>query len=316
MVSAVLLAAYAVVAGTLGAGWLRNSRWPELAPRLAVAAWQAVAASVVLAVAAAGLALAMSFSHVSADLARLLHLCVENLRHGYASPGGTATAVAGLALFTALLVRTGWCALRASSSDRRERSARLAVLDLLGRSDLVPGALVIDHSAPYAFCVGGRRHRVVVTTGLLATLESAEVEAVLAHEDAHLRQHHHVALVVCRALFSTLSPVFPAFRTAMSRVRLYVELCADDSARRHVGARPLERALTTLACQPAPAGALAASATEVEARLSRLALGQGGLGRARSLLAGAGIGVAILVPLALAAGPALAIAWEGICRLA
>lgn len=315
MISALLLATYAVAAGTRGAGWLRDSRWPEYAPRLAIAAWQALAASVLLALSAAGLALAMSFPHVSRDLARLFNLCTENLRHGYASPGGTLTALLGVALTLTLVTRAIWCGARTAASDRREQTARVAVLDLVGRTDILPGAVVIDHEAPYAFCVGGRRHRVVVTSALLATLSSDELEAVLAHEDAHLRQGHHMALVACRAIFGALSPIFPAFRRAMSLVRLYAELSADDSARRRVGARSLRGALTTLACLPAPAGGLAASASDVETRLLRLARDHRQLSRSGSTLAALGIGCAIVIPLALAAAPALALAWEGVCLL-
>lgn len=315
MISALLLITYAVTAGTLGAGWLRDSRWPGYAPQLAISAWQALAASVLLSLSAAGLALAMSFRHVSADLARLFSLCAENLRHGYASPGGTLTALLGIALTLALLARALWFGARTAASDRRERKARVAVLDLVGRTGIVQGAVVIDHAAPYAFCVGGRQHRVAVTSGLLAALSRCELDAVMAHEHAHLHQRHHVALVTCRAIFGALSPIFPAFRRAMPQVRLYAELCADDAARHHVGDRALRDALTRLSCLPAPAGALAASANDVETRILRLADQRRQLTRRASALAGLGIGGAIVVPLALAAAPALALAWEGVCLI-
>ncbi len=316
MISALLLLAYAVVAGTWGASWLRDARWPAAAPRLAIAAWQALAISVLLAVGAAGLALAVNFSHVSSDLAVLFDLCADSLQHGYASPGGNATALLGIALFLAVVSRTLWCASHAVYVDVRDRRARVAILDMVGSRDVVPGALVIDHATPYAFCVGGRRHRVVVTSGLLGTLSNDELRAVLAHEAAHLRQRHHVAILICRALFGSLAPFLPAFRSAMPLVRLYAELSADDCARTRVGARPLRAALTTLACGPAPAGTLAASAHDVEARLVRLSGGRRRLGLLGSALASIGIGTAILVPLTLAAGPLVAMAWEGLCVIA
>lgn len=315
MISAILLVTYALTAGTLAAGWLRDARWTGRAPRLAIAAWQALATSVLLSLAAGGLALAISFPHVSADLAGLFNLCAENLRHGYASPGGTLTALGGLTLFLALLARSVWCAVRTITADRRERTARVAALDLVGRSDVLPGALVVDHDAPYAFCIGGRRHRIVVTSGLLATLDQAELDAVIAHEHAHLRQRHHLAIAACRMLFSTLAPFFPAFRRAMPQVRLYAELSADDSARHHVDAGALRNALLRLACLPAPSATLAASALDVETRLLRLETPSRRLGRGSLAFGTLGIGAAIVVPLLLAAGPALAMAWEGICLL-
>lgn len=315
MISVSLLATYAVVAGTLGAGWLRAARWPSRAPRMAVAAWQALAMSVLLSLAAAGLALAISFPHVSADLGDIINLCAETLRHSYASPGGTLTALVGVSLSLTLLARAAWCAVQASVSDRRERAARVAAFDLVGRRDVVPGALVVEHEAPYAFCIGGRHHRIVITSGLLATLRPGELDAVLAHEDAHLRQRHHVALGACRALFGALAPVFPTFRTTMPLVRLYAELCADDGARRRVGPGPLRDALARLACLPAPAGTLAASAQDVEARLTRLTQRPRGLPAGVSAVAGVAVAAAVVVPLALAAAPVVAIAWEGICRI-
>lgn len=315
MISAALLVAYGITAGTLGGSWLLNARWPQLAPRLAIAAWQTLAASVLLSLGAAGLALAISLPHVRADLARLLNLCAENLGHGYAAPGGIAVATLGLALVLALIVRTTWYAVHVGRSERREQAARVAVLDLVGRTDIFPGAVVIEHDAPYAFCIGGRRHRVVVTTALLTTLSPRQLDAVLAHEAAHLRQRHHLALVICRSLFGTLAPLLPAFRRALPQVRLYAELSADDRARRDVGDRPLREALATLACLPAPAGALAATAHDVEARLLRLTGRHRRLSRTGSAVTGIAIGAALLVPLGLAAAPTLAMAWEGICLI-
>ena len=315
MVSALFLATYAVVAGTLGAKWLRDAAWPSLAPRMAVAAWQALAMSVLLSLAAAGLTLAISFPHVSADLGEIINLCAERLRHSYSSPGGTVTALCGVTLSLMLFARAAWCAVQASVSDRRERAGRVAVFDLIGRQDVVPNVLVVEHEAPYACCIGGRHRRIVITSGLLATLRPAELHAVLAHEQAHLRQRHHTALMACRALFGALAPMFPAFRTTMPLVRLYAEMCADDGARRRVGPGPLRDALARLACLPAPAGTLAASAQDVEARLSRLTDRPRGLRVAPSAVAGVAVAAAAIVPLALAAAPAVAIAWEGICRI-
>lgn len=315
MIDALLLLGYAVVAGTGGALWLRVARWPLVAPRLAIAAWQALAFSVLLALGASGLALAVSLPHVSGDLAQLLHMCVEGLRHGYASPGGALTAALGVTLSLALALRSVWCFFHIALGDYRERRTRIAMLDLLGRTDVLPDVLVIDHPSPYAFCVGGRRRRVVVTGGLLNALEPLEVEAVLAHERAHLQQRHHIALLLCRTLFQTLAPIFPAFRSAMPQIRLIAELCADDAARKRVGATALRTALATLACSPAPAGALAATALAVETRLRRLSTGHRPLGILAYAGTGLGIGAAVVIPLALACAPLIALAWKSICLI-
>ena len=315
MISAVLLVAFGVTAGSWGAAALAQARWTARAPRLAIAAWQALASSVLLSIAAAGAALAVGFQHVRGDLAQLLNLCAENLKHGYASPGGTLLATLGVVSSGILVARTGWCAFSTWRQDAGERRARVAMLDIVGRSDIVPDALVLDHQVPYAFCIGGRRRRVVVTSALLESLDQRELEAVLAHEAAHLRQRHHLALTICRTTFGTLAPVFPAFRTAMPLVRLLAELSADDSARRRIGAEPLQSALLRLARVSAPSGTLAASANHVETRLIRLGHHNTGLPRHRALLTGMIIAGVVAVPLALAAAPALAMAWEGMCLI-
>ncbi len=315
MTSAVLLLTYAVAAGTLGAGWLRDARWTHLTPRLAIAAWQALAASILLALAAAGLAMTVTLPHVRTDLALLVDLCAENVVAGYASPGGAAAALIGITAFLALAARTAWCVARTIILEHRERATRITLLDLVARRDVLSEALVVEHAAPYAFCIGGRRHRVVVTTGLLQALTPAEIEAVLAHEAAHLRQRHHLALLGCRVLFATLTPLFPTFGRATPDVRLFAELCADDSARSRVNVSHLRSALATLACTPAPAGTLAASGSDVAARLRRLDQAPRRLGLGARTFAVVGIGTAVLIPLTLAAAPVLTMVWEGICLL-
>jgi hypothetical protein len=101
----------------------------------------------------------------------------------------------------------------------------------------------------------------------------------------------------------------------MSQVRTYAELCADDCARSQVDARSLRNALLRLVCLPAPAATLAASAHDVETRLLRLDGNETRLGLPSAVLGAIGIAAAVLVPLLLAAGPALAMAWEGLCLL-
>lgn len=315
MISALLLVAFAITAGTWGAAALSQARWTARAPRLAIAAWQALASSVLLSFAAAGAALAMGFQHVRGDLAQVFDVCADSLKHGYASPGGTVVATLGLAGLSVLVTRTAWCALSIWHQDATQRRARVDTVDLIGHAGIVPGVLVLDHHAPYAFCIGGRRHRVVVTSALVDSLDQRELAAVLAHEAAHLRQRHHVALMVCRTVFGTLAPFFPAFRSALPSVRLLAELSADDFARRSVGVAPLRSALLHLARMPAPPGALAASSGDVRTRLVRLGDQQAGLPRHRAVITGLTIAGLVLVPLALAAAPVLAMAWEGICRI-
>ena len=66
------------------------------------------------------------------------------------------------------------------------------------QADLKPPSVAISHNkAPNAAAVKGPRNRtIVVTTGLLETLDQAELEAVLAHEIAHLKNRDATIMTV------------------------------------------------------------------------------------------------------------------------
>jgi hypothetical protein len=94
---------------------------------------------------------------------------------------------------------------------------------------------------------------------------------VLAHEHAHARERHHLAL----APFHALRRALPCRATAraVARVELLLEMCADDRAARRHGAAALVGALrrfTDLGTSPAPPGALAAADQATLLRIQRL----------------------------------------------
>lgn len=106
-----------------------------------------------------------------------------------------------------------------------------------------PGTRVLDHAAPVAYCLPGAvRSITVLSAGLLALLDADELRAVIAHERAHLRQQHHVVLLVFKSWHSAL-PWFPIANRAENAVALLVEMLADDQARRIVDDRTLARAI-------------------------------------------------------------------------
>tara|TARA_Y100000815_G_scaffold72883_1_gene61696 strand:- start:11066 stop:11914 length:849 start_codon:yes stop_codon:yes gene_type:complete len=278
-------------------------------------AWQALASSVVLSLAAAGLALTMSLPHVNADLAQFLDLCVTTLQHHYASPGGFWSATAGMIVFLAVTGRAMSMTVSAALSDRRDREKRAATFSLIGEPDATTGAWVVPCPLPYAFCIGGRHRRIVLTSGLFDVLNSDQIRAVLAHERAHLRQRHHTALALSRALYRTLLPLFPRFRHAMDHANLLMELSADDSARRAVGSTPLLEALRKLSTGTAMPGTLAANGADVELRMARLAGQSRRMPFSAMALAVALSIVAVAIPFALAAAPVMTIASEGLCQV-
>ena len=315
MIDAALLLAYAVTVGTLGAARLEQASWPASSPRLGMFAWQALASSVLLSLAAAGLALTMSLPHVNADLAQFLDLCASTLQHHYASPGGFWSAAAGALIFLAVTGRAMTMTVSATLTARRDHEKRAATFNLIGEPDSTTGALVVPCAVPYAFCIGGRHRRIVLTSGLFDVLDANQLRAVLAHERAHIRQRHHTALTISKALFRTLLPLLPHFRQAMDHANLLMELSADDSARRTVGSTPLLQALKKLSTGTSMPGTLAANGADIEIRMARLELRSQPMPVTAMVSAAALSIAAVAIPFAFAAAPVLTIAWEGLCQV-
>ena len=77
---------------------------------------------------------------------------------------------------------------------RAERAKLEHVLNMGARSGHVAGVdvTIVPWSKPSAFAMSKRRWGIVVSTGLLQTLTTDEMSAVVAHEAAHLHQRHHL----------------------------------------------------------------------------------------------------------------------------
>jgi Zn-dependent protease with chaperone function len=151
---------------------------------------------------------------------------------------------------------------------RRRRAHHRMMVDLLGAREL-GGVSVLEVAEPLAYCLPGVRSRVVLSRGTLSALSHPELTAILRHERAHLRARHDLVLEGFTAVH-TAFPRFVRSSSALSAVRLLVELLADDAAVRAGGRRPLARALVTCACGPTPAGALAAGGQSTVVRVRRL----------------------------------------------
>jgi Zn-dependent protease with chaperone function len=284
LADAALLAAVAV-GSVLAASALVKASWPRRSPAAAILLWQALGLAAGLA--AVGTLVGLGLPDGSQGVARsALHLGTV-LRPDPAFRVPAAFGVfgampvmlaalrltclaAGLALFASLC----WVLVAASAAALQARRRQRALLALLAHGDpKVPGALVVDYPSAAAYCLPGLRDGiVVVSVGTLELLGRGELAAVLAHEQAHLRERHDLVLLP----FSALRRAFPRSVTcaeAYRAVALLVEMLADDRALRARPARELVSALvrfgTAGAC-PAPAGALAAGEGEVAARVARL----------------------------------------------
>ena len=306
MIVAVALLGYAALLLTAGAAGLARARWADRAPRLAVAAWLALTGSAVVSVVLGGVALVVPTVRVSASLSALLAACVMALRATYAHPGGAAMAGAGAVLGLAVIARVAWCVVgalaRAGAARRRHRRG----LALAGRHDSRLGTVLVDHHQAAAWCLPGAGRPVVLTTAAVAALDEVQLAAVLAHERAHQRGHHHLLV----SLAGSLAAAFPrvrAFRQGHEQVARLVELIADDAAAAASPRLKVAEALLALAAPaPADAAALGAGGSATGARVRRLIAAPAPIGRARTVAGMLTVAALAAFPLVLLAGPAAA----------
>lgn len=314
MTAAVLIGYAAVLAGPM-AWLLRRASWVSRAPRLAVAAWQVLSLSILLAVGLAALVLIAPVTTLTGGVATLLDACVDALRVQYATPGGAVTSTASLVLVAVLLVRVGYGLVVSFRQAARQRRRQRAALALIGRRDDELDAVVVDHTTAVAYCLPGRGRQVVLTSAALRALDPAELRAVLAHEQAHLRERHHLVLAGAQVLERAF-PFVPAFRWARTEVARLVELIADDAATRHCERHKVAHALVTLAAGTAPPAALGAGGPTSAGRVYRLLAPARPLHPGVLLLGAVVLAILVAVPLLVAASPAVAAAQMIYCPLA
>jgi len=233
-VTALLLGALGLTLSLVVPGPLARSRWPDRAPRAAVLLWQAITLAAVLS--ALGVVLVVP----------------EELTRAYGSrkpvvAGALLAALAVAAVIVARLLISLWGVTRRSRV-RRERHRLL--VDLLDRAErrheIGPDHLrVLEGALPLAYCVPGREPRVVLSDGALRVLDRVQVDAVLAHEQTHLRHRHDVVMESFTAFYRAV-PAPLRSRVPLDAVHLLLEMVADDAARRVAGPAALQAALERL----------------------------------------------------------------------
>ena len=306
MTVAAVLLAYAACTGTLGSRLLGRAGWTDRAPLLAIFTYLTASWSVVAALGLAGLTLAVHATALGGGLSHLIGACVLRLRATYATPGGAAVAGLGLALAGGLAARTMVTAVTQLRATGRQALRHAETARLVGVPEPALGAVLVEHSQPAAYCVAGRHPTVVLTTGALQALDPGQLDAVLAHERAHLAGHHHRLLAMARIGRQVL-PFMPLMRDADAQVARLVELRADDAATRAHDPGRLAAALVVLATATAtsPAPALGAAVTDTVQRIHRLLDPAEPLSRVRRQLLRATATALALTPVLLALAPAV-----------
>lgn len=266
---------YSITVAVLGPPLLARLTRSGAAPRLGVAAWLAAIGSVVASWLAAVAFLAgevvRDWNHPGNGV---LTSCFAALR-GVATGRDGVLPQVGLVAFVTLagtaMARLAWHLGRSLHRARTTTHHHARMARLVGRRVAGLDAVVLDAPERVAYCVAGRPHTIVVTSAALAALDRCHLDAVLAHERAHLAGRHHVLLALTRAL-ATILPTVALFTAGAVEVARLLEMCADDAAARDHGSDTLLGALLSLCdAGPIPFGALGATGVGVLARVERLA---------------------------------------------
>lgn len=312
MNEALALLGYAIGAGTGGAAVLRHAGWPYRAPRLGVAAWQALSASVLLALLLAGASLVVPEPTVSTSLAELLQACIMAIRAQYATPGGALVHALGAAATLTLTARVSFLLITGLRRGRRVREQHLTRLRVAAHRDDHLGALIVEHPTAAAYCLPGRTRTIVLTSAAVRTLHADELTAVLDHERAHLRGRHHLLTASAQALARAV-PFLPLYGWAEQEQSRLLEMIADDEAAGGGGPLTVARALVHLAEGSVPVAALGAADIAALARVQRLLQPAHRISAARRGAIVAAIVATALLPIAIAATPAVAATHMNYC---
>lgn len=171
---------------------------------------------------------------------------------------------------------------RVGTDLRRLREEHRRVVDVSGRRIARPdanveGVAVLARGAPTVYCLPGQHDRIVLSQSALDRLAPEQLDAVLAHEQAHLDQRHDLLL----ELFTVLHEAVPRpvrAEEALREAHLLAEMLADRAAAAKVGAVPLAHALVAMAGagtgdgdEPRPAGTTLTGGAQVGVRLRAFA---------------------------------------------
>jgi Zn-dependent protease with chaperone function len=247
---------------------LAAARWPERDPVGALLVWQAVGLAGGLALLGSGVV--HGLAPLGDSLPAAAGALAGDLAAGRLPEGLGVTHVAALAAALVLAARLLGVLGATTARTLRARRRHRDLLDLLGTPwPAAPGAHVLDHPVPVAYCLPGRRSRLVLSAGVLDALGPPAVQAVLAHERAHLRERHDLVVLPFVAWGAT-APFVRGMVCAQFAVAALIEMRADDVAASRAEPAELVGALRTVGGS-APAGALSAFNTALDRRMRRIA---------------------------------------------
>lgn len=222
----------AVLTAVLGPMGLTVGRWQMLHPRAALTAW-----------------FTTFFLGIALACAALVGSVVAAVAASEVPPPDQAVLVTGggwlgLGVFGAVIA---FVATSAAASTGVEPIGDAVAVLACSREERDGFTLVRFRSDRLIACaVPGRRPEILLSSGMTEILTVSQLQAVLAHEYAHLRQRHGWAVRIAQINALCLPRTRPG-RALQRATVLLIELAADDTAARQAGAAHLANALTILA---------------------------------------------------------------------
>ncbi len=244
---------------------LAKAHWPTRDPVGALLLWQAIGLAGGLALLGAGLVYGLSplGSPLPAAGAALAALA-DGRTTGLGVPH-----ILALVLTAALAARLLGVLAAVTLRTLRGRARHRELLDLLATPwPAAPGARVLEHPVPVAYCLPGLRSRLVVSAGVLDCLDVDQVWAVLAHERTHLRERHDLVVLPFVAWGAT-APFVQGMVCAQFAVATLIEMRADDVAVRRASPAQLSEALGAMSAA-VPTAALSSFTAALDRRLERI----------------------------------------------
>lgn len=219
---------------------------------------------------------AISLSAVFASVCLAPLAILQVVRDGRQIPAPAANIpllLVGLLISGLIVARLLLQGHRIGRNLRAARREHAELVDLLGdpRAEApYDSVTVLAHPTPTAYCIPGKRRRVVLTDSTIRALPGEDLAGVLAHERAHLRLRHDLVLEFFTVLHTAVPRAIRSDR-GMQEVRLLIELLADRAACRTVGPVPVARALVHLSDGAHPDAMLGANGAPAVRRMELLA---------------------------------------------
>lgn len=174
------------------------------------------------------LRLAETWHVTPSNAARRISVLGERLSY----PAANLAAVIVLALALLGMVATAGAVIAVWAEARAARRFGRAIRGVSAEGgSMLHGALLFHDDLPQAFCAGLLKPRVYVSTGAMATLDEAALQAVLRHERHHARRRDPLRLAAGR-VFTRAFFFVPGLRELVRHHQELAELSADESALR------------------------------------------------------------------------------------